>query len=84
MEVAKVAGAGWRSLTQEEKDVSHSFPSYLSFPAINVVETFSSVINLNPPNQAQSREISGPWDSHSLLDLPFLLELHACALHRGP
>ena len=35
IEVAKVAGEAWRSLTQEEKAVSFSFSSRLYLPAIN-------------------------------------------------
>lgn len=54
LEASKAAGEAWRSLTQEERAVSD--PSYLSFPAINTVETFSSTISLSPLNQAPSRE----------------------------
>jgi len=35
-DISKAAGAAWRSLTQEEKDVSLPFPSYLYLPAINI------------------------------------------------
>jgi hypothetical protein len=37
VEMSKAAGEVWRSLTQEEKDVSLPLPSYLSLPAINIV-----------------------------------------------
>lgn len=56
VEVMKAVGAAWRSLTQEEKDVSRLFSSCFSLPVINIAETLSSNINLSPPSQLLSRK----------------------------
>ena len=67
VEVAKAAGEGWRSLTQEEKDVSLPSPSYLCLLVINIAEFSSSnIVNTTRPSQLPPRkapELSGPSGS---------------------
>lgn len=83
-EVATAAAVVWRSMTQEEKDVS-PIPISSRLSAIDV-ETSSSDINLGPQSQLLPRitrkvsEPSGPSPTLCFSSDPFCL----CTLPRSP